>query len=133
MNKDICKNITNCALCKREKVRTQIYPLQMTDILNIPFDKIAIDLVTYLNIATSGNQHILTITDHLTGWPEAFPVHNKKVDTIVCVLMNNYLPIHMPLQHTVWQWGRVQEQINGQCPPTTRHWLHIFCQISPTK
>ena len=66
MNKDICKYITHCELCKREKVRTQIYPLQMTDIPDRPFDKIAIDLVTDLNVSTSGNQYILTINDHLT-------------------------------------------------------------------
>ena len=29
MNKDICKYINNCALCKREKAMTQVYPLQM--------------------------------------------------------------------------------------------------------
>ena len=27
LSEDICKYITNCALCKREKARTQIYPL----------------------------------------------------------------------------------------------------------
>ena len=48
LNKDICKYITNCALCKREKARTQINLLQMTDIPDRPFDKIAIDLVTDL-------------------------------------------------------------------------------------
>ena len=31
-NKDICKYINNCALCMREQTRTQVYPLQMTDI-----------------------------------------------------------------------------------------------------
>ena len=67
MNKDICKYITDCALCKREKTRTQLYPLQMTDIPDRPFDKIAIDLVSDLNVSTSGNHHILTIIDHLTG------------------------------------------------------------------
>ena len=40
-------------------------------------DKIAIDLVTDLNVSTSGNQHILTIIDHLTGWLEAYPIPNK--------------------------------------------------------
>ena len=95
MNKNICKYITNCALCKREKVRRQIYPLQMTDTPDRPFDKKAIDLITDLNISTLGNQHILTIIDHLTGWPGAFPIPNQKADTIVCVLINNYLPIHM--------------------------------------
>ena len=78
MNKDICKYTTKCALCKRGKVRTQIYPLQMTDIPDRPFDKIAIDLVKGLNVSTSGNQHILTIIDPLTGWSEAFPIPNTK-------------------------------------------------------
>ena len=95
MNKDIHKNITTCALCKREKARTQLYPLQMRDIPHRLFDKIAIDLLSDVNISTSGNQHILTIIDHLTGWPEAFPNPNKMADTIVYVLINNYLPIYM--------------------------------------
>ena len=93
MNKDICKYNDNCALCKREKqgrscihCRCQIY--------QIHFDKIAIDLVSDLNASASGNQHILTITDHLTGWLEAFPIRDKKADTIVHVFINNYLPIH---------------------------------------
>ena len=82
MNKDIHRYITNCVLCKREKVRTHVYPLQMTDIPDRPFDKIAIYLVTDLSISISGNQHILTIIDHLTGWPETFPIPDKKADTI---------------------------------------------------
>ena len=78
MNKDIHQYITNCALYKREKARTQLYPLQMTNIWDRHFDKIAIDLVSNLNISKSGNEHILTIIDHLTGWPEAFPVLTRK-------------------------------------------------------
>ena len=67
----------------------------MTDIPDRPFNKIAIDLVSDLNISASGNQHILTIIDHLTGWAEAFPIPDKKADTIVHIFINNYLPIHM--------------------------------------
>ena len=66
MNRDICKYINNCALCKREKARTQMYPLQVTDMPDRPFDNIAIDLVSDLSISASGNQHILTIIDHVT-------------------------------------------------------------------
>ena len=76
-------------------MRTQIYPLQVRDISDRPFDKIAIDLVTDLNISITGNQCKLTIIDNLTGWPEAFPLPYKKADSIVCGLINNYLPIHM--------------------------------------
>ena len=60
-----------------------------------PFDKIAIDLVTECEIWTSGNKYILTIIDHLTGWPEAFPIPDKSADTIVSTFINKYLSVHM--------------------------------------
>ena len=95
MNKDIRKYIANCTLCRRDKAKVQQYPLQMTEIPDKPFDKIAIDLVTDCETSTSGNKHILTISDHLTGWPEAFPIPDKSADTIVATLINHYLPVHM--------------------------------------
>ena len=67
----------------------------MTDIPNRPFDKIAIDLVSYLNVSVPGNQHILTTINHLTEWPKAFPLPDKKADTIDYIFINNYLPVHM--------------------------------------
>ena len=57
MNKDIHKYINNYAMCKREKAKTQVYPLQMTDIADRPFDKIAIDLS---QISTSLHQETNT-------------------------------------------------------------------------
>ena len=67
----------------------------MIEIPEQPFDKIAIDLVTECENSTSGNKHILTITDHLTGWPEAFPIPDKSADTIVSTFINHYLPVNM--------------------------------------
>ena len=95
MNKDIRKYIANCVLCRRDKAKVQQYPLQMMEIPDRPFDKIAIDLVTNCKTSTSGNKHILTIIDHLTGWPEAFPIPDKSADTIVATLINHYLLVHM--------------------------------------
>ena len=46
MNKDIRKYIANCTLCCREKAKIQNYRLQMIEIPDRPFNKIAIDLVT---------------------------------------------------------------------------------------
>ena len=77
MKKDIRKYIANCTLCHREKAKVQNYPFQMMEIPNRPFDKIARDLVTECETSTSGNKHIFTIIDHLTGWPEAFPILDK--------------------------------------------------------
>ena len=95
MNKDIWKYIANCVLCRQEKAKVQQYPLQMTEILDRPFDKIAIDLATDCETSTSGNKHILTIINYLTGWPEAFPFPDKSADTIVTTLINKYLPVYM--------------------------------------
>ena len=90
MNKVIHKYIANCALCHGEKAKIQNYPLQMMEIPNRPFDKIAIDLVTECKTSTSGNKHILTIIDHLTEWPEAFPIPDKSANTIVSTFINKY-------------------------------------------
>ena len=95
MNKDIRKYIANCIRCRWDKAKVQQYPLQMTEIPDKPFDKFAIDLVADCETSTSDNQHILTITDHLTGWPEAFPIPDKSADTIVATLINHYLPVHV--------------------------------------
>ena len=67
----------------------------MTEIPERPFDKTAIDLFTECKTSTSGNKHILTRTDHLTGWPEAFPIPDKSADTTVSTFINQYLPVHM--------------------------------------
>ena len=99
MNKDIRKYIANHVLCQWEKAKVQQYPLQMTEIPDRPFDKIAIDLVTECKTSMSGNKHILTIIDHLTGWPEAFPIPDKSANTIVATFINEYLPVHMCPQY----------------------------------
>ena len=95
MNKDIWKYIAYCTICHRQKAKIQSYPLQMTKIPEKPFDKIAIDLVTECEASTSGNKHILTIIDHLTGWQEAFSIPDKSKDTIVSTFINHYLPVHI--------------------------------------
>ena len=99
MNKDILKYIANCVLGWWDKAKVQQYPLQMTEIPDRPFDKIAIDLVNNCKTSTSGNKHILTIIDHLTGWSEAFLIPDKSTDTIVATLINEYLPVHMCPQY----------------------------------
>ena len=95
MNKDIWKYIANCTLCHIEKANIQNYPLQMTEVCNRPFDKIAIDLIRECKTSTSGNKCILTIIDHLTRWPEAYPIPDKSADTIVSTFINEYLPVYM--------------------------------------
>ena len=94
MNKDIREYIANSTLCHREKAKVQLYLLQMTEILEWSFVKIAIDFVTECKTTTSGNKHIFIIIDHLTRWLEAFPVLDQSADTMVSIFINQYLPVH---------------------------------------
>ena len=86
------RNEQRYATEKRQKSRPTHDKWQIPD---KPFDKIAIDLVMECETSTSGNEHILTIIDHLTGWLEAFPILYKSADTIVSTFINQYLPVHM--------------------------------------
>ena len=79
----------------QRKSKSSSFPLQMTEIPEQPFNKIAIDLVTECETSSSGNKHMLTIINHLTGWPEAFPIPDKSADTIVSTFINHYLTVHM--------------------------------------
>ena len=93
MNKDIRKYVAQCTLCHREKAKVQAYPLQMTEIPERPFDKIAIDLVTECETSSSGNKHILIIINNLTEWPETFPIPDKSADTIVSTFTTTFQSI----------------------------------------
>ena len=82
----------------------------MMEIPDRPFDKIAIDLVTECETSTSGNKHILTIIDHLTGWPEAFPIPDKSTDTIVSTFINEkFTSTHVPMVHLIRKQNGIQE------------------------
>ena len=91
----------NVDFATEKKAKVQAYPLQMIEIPEHPFDKITIDLVIEYKTSSSGNKHILTIIDHLTGWPKAFPIPDKSADTIVSTFINQYLPVHMCLRYTL--------------------------------
>ena len=67
----------------------------MMEILDQPFNKIAMDLVTDFTESNKGNKHTLTIIDLLMGWLEAIPIPNKSANTITKPFVRHYLPRHL--------------------------------------
>ena len=114
-------------LCCREKAKTQNYPLQMTEIPDRPFDKIAIDLITECKTSTSGNKHILTTIDHLSGRPEAYPIPDKTVDTDSLYLYK-WIPTstYVPTIHFIRQQNWIQKQSHGPSSATTVELTEYF-------
>ena len=128
-SKDIRKYIAQCAHCHIEKAKVQAYPLQMTEIPEFPFDKIAIDLVTECEASNSVSKHILTIIGHLTGWPQSFPIPDKSADTIVSTFINQCLPVHMCLMYILSDNGTdLKKTPHGSSTLTYLEIEHIFSE-----
>ena len=68
-----------------------------------------------------------TIIDHFMEWPEAFPIANKNVDTIVCIFINIYLPIHMCPGFILSDSGT---EFKNQLMDNILKWLGIDCIFS---
>ena len=119
----------HCSMCTlfQKKVKVQAYPLQMTEIPESLFDRIAMDLVTECETSSSGNKHIFTIIDHLTGWPEAFPMPDKSADTILSTFINQYLPVHMCPRYILFDNGM---EINNHLMDHVLQQLGIECIFS---
>ena len=148
MNKDIRKYIAQCVLCHRVKTKVQVYPLQMTEIPEHPFNKITIGLVTECKTSSSGNKHILTIIDHITGWPDTFPIPDKSVDIIVPTFISQYLPVYMcpryilsdngmefknHLMDKVLQWLGIEQICSAPHHPQSNGKLEVFHKyLKPT-
>ena len=98
--------------------------------------------------SNSGNKHILTIIDHLTGWPEAFPIPDKSADTIVSVYINQYLPVYMYpryilsdngtefknnlMDHVLKQLG-IERIFSTPCYPQSNEKIEVFHKyLKPT-
>ena len=72
----------SCSLCRREKLQTDKYQLQTTEIPNKAFAKVSIDLIVDLPVSHQGNKNILVMIDQLISWPIAVAIPDKEATTI---------------------------------------------------
>ena len=105
----------------------------MTDIPDKPFDKIAIGPVSDLNVSASGKS---TYTNYYWSpnrmvWGFLHPW--QKADTIVCIFINNYLPIHMcPYITLTDNDTEFKNKLMDYILQKLGIDWHHFCIISPT-
>lgn len=78
---DVAKYCKACPNCQKSvpKGRVGKVPLVSIPPMDIPFKRIAMDIVGPLNRTKSGNRYILVICDYATKYPEAIPL--KTIDT----------------------------------------------------
>ena len=90
--KDISEHIAKCITCSKRGLKFQRAPLQETDFPPYAFAKIGLDLFGPYPLTLSGNKYIATFVDWYSGWPEAYPIPDKKGETIAHLLIEEIFP-----------------------------------------
>ena len=71
-------------------------PLVSLPSIEVPFTRIAMDIVGPLERSRTGNRYILVISDYATRYPEAFPLRKIKTRQIVNALIQLFSRVGIP-------------------------------------
>jgi len=83
ITKDVEKYISKCEYCQKNKLfRKYRAPLKITDTLDKPFKKCALNIVGPLTITSIGNKYILAFQNNLTKFSKAIPIPNQEAITV---------------------------------------------------
>lgn len=89
-----CKS---CPECQRASPRPHLRaPLQSMPIIEIPFERVAMDLIGPLNKSARGHEYVLVILDYATRYPEAIPLRNMASKTIAKELIQVFSRVGIP-------------------------------------
>ncbi len=94
---DYCKSCPECQLTAPVKKGDRA-PLVSLPIIDVPFTRIAMDIVGPLERSRSGNRYILVVCDYATRYPEAFPLKKIKTRQIVNVLGQLFSRVGIPTE-----------------------------------
>ena len=96
---DTCRFCQSCDICQctTSKGKTVRVPLQKMPLIDEPFQRVAVDLVGPLQLATTkGNQYNLTLVDYFTRFPEAVPLSNIETERVAEALVNIFCRVGVP-------------------------------------
>ena len=99
MHGDISRFCQSCDTCQKTipigKVKK--VPLEQMPIIDIPFKRIAIDLVGPIYPSSDhGHKYILSIIDYATRYPEAIPLKHIDTETVAEALVNVFSKVGVP-------------------------------------
>ncbi|KAG5276770.1 hypothetical protein AALO_G00109540 [Alosa alosa] len=88
MYKDVQEFGRACSECQlTSKYTVSPYPLQQLPCIDVPFSRIAMDIVGPLERMQSGFKYILVVCDYATRYPEAFPLRRISARPIAQALL----------------------------------------------
>ncbi|XP_054762005.2 uncharacterized protein LOC129268475 [Lytechinus pictus] len=99
MNSDIIRYVRSCDICQRTLARGRVtkVPLGKMPIIEVPFERIAIDIVGPIHPMTENkNRYILTIVDYATRYPEAIPLPSIETERVAEALVSVFTRVGIP-------------------------------------
>ena len=97
MYKDVQEYCRACSECQlTSKYTASPYPLQPLPCIDIPFSRIAMDIVGPLERTQSGFKYILVVCDYATRYPEAFPLRKISARPIAQALLQLFSRVGIP-------------------------------------
>ena len=80
---DVGTHLRNCAVCKATKVSKQnkvhLHPIKVSQ----PLELVSIDFVGPLEVSEGGNRYVITLQDHFSRWPAAYPVSEATSERVI--------------------------------------------------
>ncbi|WKY07926.1 hypothetical protein Q1695_007431 [Nippostrongylus brasiliensis] len=90
MRQDLTKWCKECQQCFLTNAKAPNIPPLKPLVVQRPFEIIGVDILE-MGLTSSGNRYILTVIDHFTKYLGAYPVPDKKAETIAEVIFNQWI------------------------------------------
>ena len=94
IGRDVRQHLNACTSCNGFKPKTgQIKPRLVDKVPDPyePFSEVNIDLITNLPKSRNGNQHILTVTDKMSRWVEAYPLPDLTAAAVANAILKEFV------------------------------------------
>ncbi len=92
--KEYCKSCPKCQLTSN--YIPAYAPLSPSPVIDMPFERIGVDVVGPLERSQSGNRFILVICDYATRYPEAYPLREVTAKQVANVLLRLFTQVGIP-------------------------------------
>ncbi|XP_071109904.1 uncharacterized protein [Haliotis cracherodii] len=96
---DVRRHVLSCDICQRTtpKGKVRRIPLGQMPLIEVPFERIAVDLIGPLYPVTDkGNRYLLTVVDYATRYPEAVSLPRIETEYVAEALFEIFSRVGIP-------------------------------------
>ena len=95
--RDVREYCCSCPECQKSSLKGKTKaPLVPLPIIDVPFKRIATDIVGPLPRSSSGKRYILVLCDYATRYPEAIPLRSNEANRIAAELVKVFARVGVP-------------------------------------